>query len=154
MPSSVTDYDSTLGDSPRVVQFPITPRDGTLKVVYSNHPALLRGLSYKVFPPKAHILWFPECELNGAGANETAMGRKYPGASIIVTNSALLLRAFQMYRYSHPKAVSFYYVQYHENEMGSCPGDFTIHATNNLEVQPCPQVDWDAAQASAYLSQR
>ena len=139
--------DSIIEGIPAEVFYPIKPFRDALKIVYSNHPAILRGLSYKVFPPGTNVVWFPECEMNGSQIDSLARGHSLQGASIIVTNSVLLLRAFQMHRRNHPKTIIFYYVQYNENRMGMCPGDFIVHGTNDLDSQACPQVGWEKMQA-------
>lgn len=143
--------DNAATGQPVEVYYPIRPDPDIVKVVYSNHPRALRGLASDIFPMDAPVVWFPECELNGRQMDELAKGLRYKNHPIIATNSALLLKAFQMHRRTHPKTITFFYVQYAENYYGQCTGEFIIHATNNLDGQPCPQISWERAQAGDIL---
>jgi len=139
----------------------LSPHKGNVKVVYSNRAGLLRHGIPRLINPKCSVLWFPETHMDGPEVDELAQGidRLASGATfgrhdVIVTNSLLVLRAFQMFRAAHPDAISFYYVGWVVKDGVTSHNEYVLSASNDLENLPCPQLYWEMAQSSAYLDMR
>ena len=118
--------------------------------MYSNKPWLLRNNS-QLIAPGCNPLWFPENEMDLIGIQQLASGYRPLKDQIVVTNSLMVLRAFQMTKGSHPNTVVFIYVEWPWIEVQPNNVSFILHMNDNLEAMEVPQLDWEIYQAAQYL---
>ena len=130
---------------------PITPNPRVVKVVYSNKPWLLRGNNHRLFSLDCQPLWFPENEMDLDKVKKLASGLSVGRHHVIVTNSLLVLRAFQMARTRHPETVIFAYVHWKKQALDPADTDYSLSLCNDLEALSVPQLDWEMAQADDYF---
>lgn len=139
---------------PDLEYYPITPYPNMVKVVFSNQPSFLSKFRDTLFSPYAHIVWFPENELNGEQAQQLGKGDRYPGAEVIVTNSLVVLKAFQRYREQHRLCVGFYNILWKDGATLADPGTYIHQCSNDLDLISNPLEDWAVAEHVRELLQK